>query len=199
MPSHRRNHISGVYSQPHGGTAHTPFIMSDGSPKRPRAEEKISVPFKPAGYHTVTPYICVKSGSVALKLYAEAFGAVELMRMPGPDDAVMHAEFSIGDSHIMLSDEFPSMDTFSPEHYKGSPCTLMIYAEDCDAMFERAIAAGCTEFRPLKDQFYGDRSGTVKDPFGHRWTIATHIEDVSPEEMGKRMAAWSPDECDEKN
>jgi len=142
----------------------------------------------PEGYHSVTPYINVKNANAAIEFYAGNFGATEVMRLPGPGGKVMHAEIKIGDSHVMLADEFPEMGAQAPEHFGGSPQHLMIYTEDCDAMFQKAIAAGSTEVRPLADQFYGDRSGTLKDPFGHQWTIATHVEDVTEEEIAKRMA-----------
>ncbi|HEY7411956.1 MAG TPA: VOC family protein [Vicinamibacteria bacterium] len=145
----------------------------------------------PEGYHTVTPYLSVKGAAAAIDYYKEAFGAVELYRLP-MGDRVGHAEIRIGDSTLMLADEFPEMGSRSPESYGGSPVGMAIYTEDCDAMFQRALAAGGTETRPMQDQFYGDRSGQLKDPFGHLWTVCTHKEDVSPEEMKRRMAAEMP-------
>ncbi len=146
----------------------------------------------PDGYHSVTPYLIVKGAAEAIVFYQRAFGATELFRVPGPGDAVMHAEIKIGDSIIMLADEFPQMDALGPKTIGGSPVGLMLYLPDVDEAFHRAIAAGAKELRPLQNQFYGDRSGTVEDPFGHKWTITTHIEDVSSEEIERRMAAMEP-------
>jgi PhnB protein len=139
----------------------------------------------PDGYHSLTPYLIVKGGASALDYYAKAFGAKELFRMAQPDGRVGHAEMRIGDSAFMLADEFPERDIRAPQG--APPVQMMIYTEDCDAMFKRAVAAGGKELRPLTNQFYGDRSGTLADPFGHQWTIATHVEDVSPEEMDRRV------------
>jgi len=140
----------------------------------------------PDGYHSVTPYLIVQGGARAIDFYKQAFGATELFRMDAPRGKIGHAEVKIGDSPVMLADEHPEMGAKSPQTLGGSPVHLMIYVEDCDTVFKRAIAAGGTETRPLKDQFYGDRSGTLTDPFGHSWTIATHKEDVSPEELERR-------------
>jgi PhnB protein len=145
----------------------------------------------PDGYHTATPYLIVNGAARALEFYQRAFGATELMRHPGPGGKIMHAEFQIGDSRIMLADEFPEFDARGPQTIGGTPVGLALYVEDCDAVFNQAVSAGAKVFMPVKDQFYGDRSGTVFDPFGHKWTIATHKEDVSPEELQKRMAAMS--------
>ena len=143
----------------------------------------------PDGYHSVTPYIIVDGAAQAIKYYRKAFGATEIMRMPGPDGKIMHAEIQIGDSRVMLADEFPDMGAKGPRSFGGSPLFLMIYVEDVDRVYNRALEAGGTEVRPLQNQFYGDRSGTLSDPFGHQWTLATHVEDVAAEEMQKRMAA----------
>ena len=143
----------------------------------------------PEGYHSVTPYLIINGASDAIDFYKKAFGAIELFRMPLPAGKVGHAEIKIGDSQIMLADEHPAMGYKGPEALGGSPVSLMIYVEDVDKVFNQAIAAGGKEQEPLQNKFYGDRSGTLKDPFGHVWHIATHIEDVSPEEMDKRMAA----------
>ena len=143
----------------------------------------------PEGYHTVTPYLIIKGASEAIEFYKKAFGAIELFRMPQPDGRVGHAELKIGDSIIMLADEFPEMNATSPQTLGGTPVNLLLYVEDVDTMYPQAISAGGIEQRPLQDQFYGDRSGTFKDPFGHVWTIATHTEDLTPEEIGKRAAA----------
>jgi PhnB protein len=146
----------------------------------------------PAGYHSVTPYLIMADAAAAIEFYKQAFNATELMRMEGPGGSIMHAEIKIGDSPVMLSGEHPQMGFRGPLSYGGTPVSLMIYVEDCDKIFAQAIAAGAKELKPLQDQFYGDRSGTLTDPFGHVWTISTHKEDVSPEEMEKRMAAMMP-------
>lgn len=143
----------------------------------------------PEGYHTATPYLIARDAARAIEFYKKAFGATELMRMADPSGKVKHAEVKIGDSPIMLADEFPEMGARSPQSFGGSPVSIYLYVEDVDVTFSQAIAAGAKELQPLKDQFYGDRSGGVTDPFGHVWYIATHKEDVSPEELGKRAAA----------
>jgi len=141
----------------------------------------------PEGYHRITPYLVVDGAAKALEFYAKHFGAEEFVRMPGPEGKVMHAEMKIGDSVLMLAD---GMDEFKgPNAYGGSPVSLLLYVEKVDEVVAGAVAAGATLLRPVQDQFYGDRSGTLKDPFGHIWTIATHVEDVSPEEMQRRMQA----------
>jgi PhnB protein len=137
----------------------------------------------PAGYHSVTPYLIYKGAAEAIEFYEKAFGAVEVMRMAGPDGRIGHAELKIGDSHIMLADEHPDMGIYSPSHYGGSPVSVLLYVEDADATVNAAVAAGAKITRPLKDEFYGDRAGTITDPFGHQWYIHTHIKDVTPEEM----------------
>jgi PhnB protein len=144
----------------------------------------------PEGYHTATPYLIIKGAARALDFYKKAFGAVELMRMDGPNGKIGHAEIKIGDSPIMLADEFPDMGFRSPQSLGGTPVSLCLYVEDVDTRFTQAVAAGATVMRPVKDQFYGDRSGTLTDPFGHVWTIATHKEDVTPEEMSRRAEAF---------
>jgi len=146
----------------------------------------------PEGYHSVTPYLIVSGAAQALDFYQRAFGAEERMRMPGPEGKIMHAEIQIGDSVVMLADEFPQMGAKSPQSIGGTPVGLCIYLENVDARFQQAVAAGAKIERPLQNQFYGDRSGTVIDPFGHKWTLASHIEDVAPEEMERRMAAMKP-------
>jgi PhnB protein len=145
----------------------------------------------PEGYHSVTPYLIVHGGAQAIDFYKQAFGAVELFRMDAPDNKIGHAEIKIGDSIVMLADENPAWGAKGPSALGGTPVQLMIYVEDVDAVFKRALAAGGKETRPLKDQFYGDRSGTLTDPFGHSWTVATHKEDVSPTEMERRAAETS--------
>ena len=141
----------------------------------------------PDGYHSVTPYLIVRGAAKAIDFYVNAFGATELMRMPGPDGTIGHAEIRIGDSPVMLADENAAVNAEGPEILGGSPVLLMIYVEDCDAVFQRALSLGATQVKPVQDQFYGDRSGSLTDPFGHQWTVATHTEDVSPEEMSRRM------------
>ena len=136
----------------------------------------------------ITPYLICKGAAKAIDWYGKVLGAKELFRMPGPDGVIGHAEVRIGDSIVMLADEFPSMGAKSPQSLGGSPVGLMLYVPDCDAVVTRAVAAGATLERPLQDQFYGDRSGTIVDPFGHKWTIGTHLEDITPEEMAKRSA-----------
>ena len=143
----------------------------------------------PEGYHSVTPYLSIKGAAKAIDYYKQVFGATELFRMAAPDGKIGHAEIKIGNSPIMLADEFPEMEFVSPQTLGGSPIGLMIYVDDVDTMFNQAISAGATQVKPLQDQFYGDRSGTLKDPFGHVWTVATHVEDVAPEELQKRAAA----------
>lgn len=143
----------------------------------------------PDGYSAVTPYLIIKGAAQALDFYQRVFGARERMRIPGPGGAVMHAEMEIGGSVIMLADEFPGMGAVSPQTLGGSSVFVHLYVPDADAMFATAIAAGAKSEQPMENKFYGDRSGTLLDPFGHRWTLATHIEDVTPEEIGRRMAA----------
>jgi PhnB protein len=143
----------------------------------------------PEGYHSATPYLIVKDAARAIEFYKRAFGATELLRMAAPGGKIGHAEIKIGDSPIMLADEVPDMGALSPESLGGTPVSILLYVEDVDAVFNQAIAAGAKVQRPVKDQFYGDRSGGVTDPFGHVWYVATHKEDVSPEEMRKRAAA----------
>lgn len=143
----------------------------------------------PEGFHTLTPYVIVKGAAEAIDFYQKAFGAEELFRMPGPDGkTVGHAEIKIGDSIVMLSDECPQFGAQSPQSLNGTPVSFMFYVKDVDAAFKRAVDAGATVRYPLENKFYGDRAGTVTDPFGHQWTIGTHIEDVAPEELEKRSA-----------
>jgi PhnB protein len=144
----------------------------------------------PEGYHTLTPYLIVREADKAIAFYQKAFGATELMRMNGPDGKVGHAELKIGDSMVMLSEENPHWGATSPQSLGGTPLSLAMYVVDVDASFHKAVEAGATIKRPLADQFYGDRSGTVTDPFGHIWTLSTHKEDVSHEEMTRRMEAF---------
>ncbi|MDN5864424.1 MAG: VOC family protein [Gammaproteobacteria bacterium] len=140
----------------------------------------------PEGYHSITPYLIVKGAAGALDFYKQVFGATEIMRM-ADGDRIGHAEITIGDSHVMVADEYPDMGYFAPESGRAPPVGLMLYVEDVDGVVERAVAAGATLDRPVEDQFYGDRAGDITDPFGHRWHISTHVEDVPPEEMEERM------------
>jgi PhnB protein len=143
----------------------------------------------PDGYHTATPYLIITGAANAIEFYKKAFGATELMRMAQPDGRIGHAEIKIGDSPIMLADEHPGMGYRSPQSLGGSSVSIMLYVENVDVLFARAVAAGGKVTMPVKDQFYGDRTGTLSDPFGHVWTISTHKEDLAPEEMKKRAAA----------
>jgi PhnB protein len=143
----------------------------------------------PDGYHSITPYLILDNATAALDFYKRAFGAIETVRMPAPGGKIGHAEILIGDSVVMFADESPQMGAKSAKTIGGSPVSLMIYVENVDEQFPKALAAGGKELRPLKNQFYGDRSATLEDPFGITWTIATHVEDVSADEMRKRMAA----------
>jgi len=142
----------------------------------------------PDGYHSVTPYLIIKGAADAIEFYKKAFGATELFRMDH-EGKVGHAELKIGDSPIMLADESTEMGYKSPTTLGGTPVSIMIYVDDVDTIFKQAIGAGGEQQKAVQDQFYGDRSGTLKDPFGHVWHVATHVEDVSPQEMEKRMAA----------
>lgn len=143
----------------------------------------------PEGYHSVTPYLTVKGAARAIDFYKKAFGATELMRFPGPNDSVMHAEIKIGDSVVMLADESDERGNRGPQAVGGTPVSLMIYVPDVDKVFNQAVSSGAKTTSAVQDQFYGDRSGNLTDPFGHVWTIATHKEDVSAAEMQRRMAA----------
>ncbi len=145
--------------------------------------------YMPAGSRTATPYLVVKDAARALTFYQQAFGATEVMRLAGPDGKVVHAEIRIGDSNLMLADEFPDWGALSPKTIGGTPVSIMLYFEDCDMVFNRAIAAGAAVLHPVQDQFYGDRSGTLIDPFGHKWTIATHQEDLPEDELRRRFEA----------
>jgi PhnB protein len=142
----------------------------------------------PDGYPQVTPYLCVDGAKAAIEFYTNVLGAKERMHMPGPDGKIGHAELELGDPLIMLADEFPEMGVRGPKAVGGTPVMIMIYVEDADAVFDAAVAAGATSLRPVENQFYGDRTGQFEDPFGHRWSVATHVEDVPPDEMEKRAA-----------
>ena len=148
----------------------------------------------PDGYPRVSPYLAVDGAAAAIAFYREVFGATERMRMPGPNDTIGHAELQLGDSVIMLADEFPDMGHLSPKSIGGTPVGLSVYVEDVDAVYAKALAAGATEDRAVQDQFYGDRMGSFLDPFGHKWHVATHVEDVPPDEMSRRAAEMMPSE-----
>ena len=143
----------------------------------------------PDGYHTVTPYLIVKDGARAIEFYKNAFGAKEIFRMGGPDGKIGHAELQIGDSRIMLGSESPQMGSRSPETLNGTPVSIFLYLNDVDAAFKQAVSAGAKQQQPPQDMFWGDRYGKVTDPFGHEWQLATHKEDLTPEEVGKRAKA----------
>jgi PhnB protein len=143
----------------------------------------------PEGYPQVMPYLTVDGASAAIDFYTTVFGAKERLRMPAPEGKVGHAELEIGDSVVMLADAFPDMGNQTPAALGGTPVTVMVYVADVDAVFDRALKAGATEERKVENQFYGDRAGQFMDPFGHKWFVATHVEDVTPEEVAKRAAA----------
>ena len=143
----------------------------------------------PEGYPRLTPYLIVDGASAAIDFYCSVLGASERMRMPMPNGRIGHAELELGDSLLMLADENPDMDIRGPASLGGTPVSMHLYVEDADAVFARALEAGAKALRPLEDRFYGDRSGQFEDPFGHRWDVSTHVEDVPPEEMSKRAEA----------
>jgi PhnB protein len=143
----------------------------------------------PDEYPRVMPYLIVDGAAAAMDFYKSVFGATERMRMPAPDGRVGHAELQIGEAVIMLADEQPEMGINGPRTIGGTPVSLLVYVEDADSAFERALAAGATSLQPMEDRFYGDRSGQFEDPFGHRWDVATHVEDVPPDELQRRAAA----------
>lgn len=149
----------------------------------------MSVKAIPDGYHSVTPYLFIRGAAEAIEFYKRAFNAVELMRMPDPSGKIMHAEIRIGDSPLMLSEEMPEMHCKSPQTLNGCSGSTMLYVEDVDALYQQAVDAGATPLRPVENQFWGDRMGTLIDPFGQQWSLGTHIEDVPPEQMGERFEA----------
>ena len=142
----------------------------------------------PEGYHSLTPYLVIKGAAAAIDYYKKVFGATERMRMDAPGGTIGHAELEIGNSVVMLADEFPEMGHRSPKTLGGTPVSIVLYTENVDAVFKRALDAGAKQVRPLENQFYGDRMGTLEDPFGHLWSVATHVEDVAPDEMQRRAA-----------
>ena len=142
----------------------------------------------PEGYHSLTPYLCCRDAGAAIDFYKKAFGATELMRMGAPGEKIGHADIQIGDSHLMLADEFPEMGFLSPQTVGGSPVMIHLYVEDADATTARAVAAGAKVVKPVEDQFYGDRGGQLDDPFGHKWYVSTRKEDLSFDEVRERAA-----------
>jgi PhnB protein len=143
----------------------------------------------PEGYYSITPYLVIKGAAAAIDFYKQAFGATEIMRMPQPDGRVGHAELKFGNSIVMMADEYPEMQVVGPKTLGNTSVGLLLYLDDVDKAVERAVSLGATIKKPIADQFYGDRTGTIEDPFGHKWTLAVHIEDVTPEEMQRRMEA----------
>ncbi|MFZ0631276.1 MAG: VOC family protein [Acidobacteriaceae bacterium] len=141
----------------------------------------------PHGYHSVQPYLHIRGAAKAIEFYKGVFGATEVLRMPQPDGRVGHAELRFGDSIVMLADEFPERGIHGPQHYGGAPMTLMHYTEDCDAIYKKALAAGSKSVREPADQFYGDRMAGFEDPFGFQWYVATHIKDMTPDELQRAM------------
>jgi PhnB protein len=150
----------------------------------------MAVPTTPPGYHTVTPYLIAKDANAAIAFYKAAFGAVETCKLTMPDGSICHAEIQIGDAKVMLGEECPQWGSKSPLSLGGTPAGFMIYVPDADAAFNQALTAGAKVEKPVQDQFWGDRMGSVIDPFGHKWTLATHVEDVSEGEMQSRLNAW---------
>jgi PhnB protein len=143
----------------------------------------------PDGYPQITPYLIVDGADRAIDYYKQVFGFTERMRMDAPEGRVGHCELAIGDSMIMLADAFPEMGILAPAQTGGSPVTISVYVEDVDAVFDKAVQLGAKPLRPVENQFYGDRSGQLEDPFGHRWSVASHVEDVAPDEMAARVRA----------
>jgi PhnB protein len=149
---------------------------------------KTKVKAIPDTYHSATPYLTVRGADAAIDFYQRAFGAKELFRMPGPNGKIMHAEILVGDSHIMLADESAASGSQAPQTLNGTPVGIFLYVEDVDTTFKQALKAGANETLPVQDMFWGDRFGRLTDPFGHKWMLATHIEDVTPEEIERRTA-----------
>ncbi len=172
-----------------------PIVASKKKAKSVAKKTKLAKPVAkkvkpiPDGYYSVTPYLIMRGAASAIDFYKNAFGAKELFRMPGPDGKIGHAEIRIGNSTVMMADENPVMGASSPEALGGSPVGILLYVKDVDAVFHKAIAFGAKVRQPVEDKFYGDRMGTLIDPFGHQWSIGTHKEDVPPQEMAKRAAA----------
>lgn len=148
----------------------------------------------PEGYPRVSPYLIVDGASEAIEFYKTVLGATERSRMPGPNNTIGHAELQLGDSVVMLADEFPDIGARAPKAFGGSPVTISVYVEDVDDCFARALSAGAKSLRDVQNEFYGDRSGQFEDPWGHKWSVASHVEDVPPEEMARRAAEMMPSE-----
>jgi PhnB protein len=161
--------------------------MPKAAKKKPAAKKKVA-PI-PAGYHSVTPYLVLRGAVKAIDFYKQAFGAKEKLRMTGPDGKIAHAEISIGNSIVMMGDEMPQMGATAPQTIGGTASGLFIYTKDVDALYAKAMSAGCSSEQPPTDMFWGDRYAKLVDPFGHKWSMATHVEDLSPKEMAKRGAA----------
>jgi PhnB protein len=170
-------------------------VSHEASENIPRRVQEMSMASKvkpvPEGYHNVTPYLIVNGAARALDFYKRVFGATERMRMAGPDGKVGHAEIGIGDSVIMLADEHPEMGARAPGAFGGAAVSIMLYVDDVDATVKTAVAHGAKVLRAIEDKFYGDRTGTIEDPFGHHWHVGTHKEDVPPDEMQRRAAAMA--------
>ncbi|MBB5392158.1 MULTISPECIES: VOC family protein [unclassified Herbaspirillum] len=172
-----------------------PAIPAGASPTAP-ATSTSSAPYAlPPGYHSVTPYLIVNGTAAAIDFYRRAFGATEIMRLNGPGGKIWHAEIQIGNARVMLADEYPELGFVSPQTLGGAGVSLLVYVCDVDAVFGQAIAAGAAQLRAVQDQFYGDRSGMLRDPYGHVWSIATHIEDLSTAEICARSQALLAKRC----
>jgi PhnB protein len=172
-------------------SACAPYIISASQTPLLCKENPMAVSYVPSGQHTITPHLVVRGAAKAVEFYQKAFGMTEVMIMHGPDGkSIAHAELKLGDSHIYLADEWPNGDVASPEKLSGTTVAIHIYVPDCDAVFNKAVAAGCKVIMPPMVMFWGDRFAKVQDPFGHSWSIATHVEDMTPEEMAKRGAVW---------
>ncbi|MCG7571449.1 VOC family protein [Pseudoalteromonas sp. CNC9-20] len=156
----------------------------------------MSVSAKPKGFHSLTAYLIIDGAAKAMAFYQHVFAAEIVMQMPLPDGGIAHGELKIGDSYLMVADACPDEHFVSPHQLGGTPVSMMLYVEDVDTTFARAIDVGAKELRPVHDQFYGDRAGTLEDPFGHIWTIATHQEDLSPEQLQQRMADFMSEQQD---
>src|SRR5688572_18787667 len=164
-------------------------------PVRKAAVQQKKVSPVPAGYHSVTPYLSIRGAADAIEFYKKALGAKEIMRMPGPDGKLGHVEIQLGDSRVMLSDEYKDMQFVGPKSLGGTSVHLHLYVKDADAQVEKAVAAGARIVEPLEDKFYGDRSGCIEDPFGHRWHLSTHTRDVSPAEMKRKAAEFAKNQA----
>jgi PhnB protein len=176
-----------------GATAPSRLLLAEPAQGKDSIMAKKVAPIPP-GYHTVTPYLAIRKAARAIDFYKKAFGAAESYRLEAPDGSIAHAEIRIGDSPVMLSDENPEMGSKSPQTLGGTPANLLLYVEDVDAAFRRAVAAGATATMPPADMFWGDRYGKLLDPFGHEWSLATHIEDLTPAQIAERArSAFAPE------